>query len=64
MNKYNIIFPHRKSNGYRRIVKARKEHHVVPNKLNREFKQSIPAKVLLTDITYLPEGIFVRILQL
>lgn len=54
MNKYNIICPHRKSNPYRKIAKATKEHHVVPNKLNREFKQGIPAKVLLTDITYLP----------
>ena len=31
-------------------------HHVVPNILNRDFKQGIPAKVLLTDITYLPYG--------
>lgn len=54
MNKYNIICPHRKSNPYRKIAKATKEHRVVPNKLNREFKQGIPAKVLLTDITYLP----------
>lgn len=56
MNKYNIICPHRKSNPYRKIAKATKEHSVVPNKLNREFKQGIPAKVLLTDITYLPYG--------
>lgn len=56
MNKYDIICPHRKSNPYRKIAKATKEHHVVPNKLNREFKQGIPAKVLLTDITYLPYG--------
>lgn len=54
MNKYNIICPHRKSNPYRKIAKATKEHSVVPNQLNREFKQGIPGKVLLTDITYLP----------
>jgi transposase InsO family protein len=54
MKKYNIICPHRKANPYKKIAKATKEHQVVPNKLNREFKQGIPGKVLLTDITYLP----------
>jgi len=54
MNKYKIICPHRKSNPYRRIAKATKEHSVVKNILNREFKQATPGKVLLTDITYLP----------
>jgi putative transposase len=54
MNKYNIVCPHRRSNPYKKIAKATKEHQVVPNKLNREFKQGIPGKVLLTDITYLP----------
>ena len=38
MRKYNIICPIRKSNPYKRIVKLIKEHIVVPNKLNREFK--------------------------
>jgi len=54
MRKYNIICPHRKPNPYKRIAKATKEHSVVPNLLNRNFKQEIPGKVLLTDITYLP----------
>lgn len=36
------------------MAKATKEHRVVSNKLNREFKQGVPGKVLLTDITYLP----------
>jgi putative transposase len=54
MNKYEIVCPHRKSNPYKKIAKATKEHQVVPNKLNREFKQGVPGKVLLTDITYLP----------
>lgn len=53
MRKYNIVCPHRKANPYRRMMKATKEHKVLPNLLNREFKQDIPAKVLLTDITYL-----------
>lgn len=56
MKKYNIICPIRKANPYKRIAKATKEHSVVPNLLNRNFKQDIPGKVLLTDITYLPYG--------
>ena len=56
MRKYNIICPIRKSNPYKRIAKATKEHRVVPNKLNRQFKQNVPGKVLLTDITYMPYG--------
>ena len=43
-----------KPNPYKKIAKATKEHQVVPNKLNREFKQGVPGKVLLTDIAYLP----------
>lgn len=54
MKKYGIICPHRKQNPYKKIAKATKEHQVVSNKLNREFKQGVPGKVLLTDITYLP----------
>lgn len=56
MKKYNIICPIRKANPYKRIAKATKEHSVVPNKLNRDFKQNIPGKVMLTDITYMPYG--------
>jgi putative transposase len=56
MKKYNIICPIRKANPYRRMAKATQEHRVLPNKLNREFKQEIPGKVLLTDITYLFYG--------
>ena len=57
MRKYGIICPIRKANPYRRIAKATKEHSVVPNHLQRNFKQYIPGKVLLTDITYIPYGI-------
>lgn len=51
MRKYEIVCPPRRSNPYIQMAKATKEHRVVPNKLNREFKQGIPGKVLLTDIT-------------
>lgn len=56
MRKYNIKCPIRKANPYRRMMKATKEHTVVPNLLNRNFKQEVVGKVLLTDITYLPYG--------
>ena len=38
------------------MMKATHEHRTVPNLLQRHFKQGIPAKVLLTDITYLSYG--------
>ncbi|WP_332651871.1 IS3 family transposase [Lysinibacillus sp. 54212] len=54
MRKYEIKCPHRKANPYKQMAKATKEHRVVPNKLKRQFKQGVPGKVLLTDISYLP----------
>ncbi|WP_270563293.1 IS3 family transposase [Clostridium beijerinckii] len=54
MRKYNIVCPHRKANPYKQMAKATKEHRTVPNILQRNFKQDIPGKILLTDITYLP----------
>lgn len=56
MKKYNLFCPIRKANPYRRMMKATKEHTTLPNLLNREFKQNIVGKVLLTDITYLFYG--------
>ncbi len=56
MKKYDIVCPIRKANPYKRMMKATQEHRVLPNLLNRQFKQNIPGKVLLTDITYLFYG--------
>ena len=56
MKKYCICCPIRKPNPYKRMMKATREHSVLTNFLNREFKQNVPAKVLLTDITYLFYG--------
>lgn len=56
MKKYAIVCPIRKANPCRRIMKATQEHAVLPNILERNFKQEIPGKVLLTDITYLFYG--------
>ncbi len=56
MKKYSIVCPIRKANPYRRMMRATQQHRVVPNLLNRQFKQHVPGKVLLTDITYLFYG--------
>ncbi|SFF18542.1 Transposase InsO and inactivated derivatives [Bacillus sp. OV194] len=56
MKKYGIECPIRRANPYKRMIKATQEHKVVPNLLNRQFKQGVPYKVLLTDITYLYFG--------
>jgi transposase InsO family protein len=56
MKKYSIICPIRKANPYRKLIKATMEHLTLHNLLNRNFKQNIPGKVLLTDITYLFYG--------
>lgn len=53
MRKYKIVCPIRRANPYKKMLKDTQEHSVLPNLLNREFKQEIPGKVLLTDITYL-----------
>ncbi|VDG72425.1 integrase catalytic subunit [Clostridium carnis] len=53
MRKYNIVCPIGKSNSYCRMMKASQKHTIVPNTLNREFKQGLVGKLLLTDITYL-----------
>jgi transposase InsO family protein len=56
MRKYDILCPIRKRNPYKRMQKANQEHRKVENILNRNFKQTMPGKVLLTDITYLKYG--------
>jgi len=56
MKKFNIVCPIRKANPARRMAKATKEHRTCPNKLDRNFKQGVAGKVLLTDITYLTYG--------
>lgn len=53
MRKYGLQCPIRRANPYRKIAKATQEHRTVPNRFQRQFDQSAPKKVLLTDITYL-----------
>lgn len=60
MKKYNIICPIRKAEPYKQMLKKDLEHRTIDNKLNRQFKQERPGKVLLTDITYLSYGFYKR----
>ncbi len=54
MKKYGLFCPIRKANPYRRIAKALRTNAVADNRVNREFRQHGPRKILLTDITYIP----------
>ena len=56
MRTYRIVCPPRRPKPYRKILKATEEHRVVPHRLNREFRQETPGKLLLTDMTYLYYG--------
>lgn len=56
MRKFNLFAKIRRANPYKNIAQATQEHRTIPNRLNRQFKQDEPGKVLLTDITYLPYG--------
>ncbi|MCC0686420.1 IS3 family transposase [Clostridioides sp. ZZV14-6345] len=53
MKKYKLMTKVRRRNPYKNIATATKEHRVMKNILKRNFTQSKPLKVLLTDITYL-----------
>ncbi len=53
MKKYHLFVKIRSRNPYKNIAKKTQEHRICENKLNREFKQSVPLKVFCTDITYL-----------
>lgn len=54
MRKYGLVAKIRKRNPYKAIMKKRMEHRIFPNKLQRNFNQTIPLKVFCTDITYIP----------
>ena len=54
MKKYELLCPIRKANPYRRKAKALRTNAVADNRVNREFRQHGPRKILLTDITYIP----------
>lgn len=60
MRKYGLVVKIRRRNPYKDIMKKDLEHRTCANLLNRDFRQSIPGKVLSTDITYLYYGISQR----
>lgn len=53
MKKFGLVCPIRRSNPYRKMVKAMATNNVHKNILNREFRQYGPGLVFGTDITYL-----------
>ena len=56
MKKYNLFCPIRKPNPYKQAAKNTDENAVVPNYVDRNFKDRGPRFVILTDITYLFYG--------
>lgn len=56
MRENNLRTKIRKRNPYKMIMKKTQEHRTFDNLLNRQFKQTIPGRVLCTDITYLYYG--------
>lgn len=53
MRKYGLWCPIRQANAYRRMMKALRTSIVAENRVNREFRDHGPRKILLTDITYI-----------
>jgi transposase InsO family protein len=56
MQKYDLICPIRQANPYRRMMKALKTNKIAKNIVDRKFSIYGPRTVLLTDITYIPDG--------
>ena len=56
MKDNHLITRIRRKNPYKQIMKKTKEHRTFDNILDRNFKQDMPGKVLVTDITYLYYG--------
>ena len=60
MRKYGLVTKVRRKNPYKAVMKKRLEHRTFPNRLQRDFRQTIPRTVFCTDITYIPlQGQFV-----
>jgi putative transposase len=54
MRKYGLVTNVRRKNPYKAVMKKRLEHRIFPNRLQRDFRQTIPRTVFCTDITYIP----------
>ena len=53
---YNLVTKIRRTNPYKHIAKATKEHKTCPNLVQRQFNQGEPEKDMLTRYTYLFYG--------
>ena len=60
MNKYGLICPIRKINPVKAMIRAQHSNKTYDNVLDRNFKQGIAKKTLLTDITYITYGKYRR----
>lgn len=56
MQKFDLVCPIRQANPYRRMMKALATNRVAKNLVDRNFTIYGPRAVLLTDITYIPDG--------
>lgn len=56
MRKFKLVTKVRRSDPYAKMAKATQEHRTCQNHLGRQFNQTEPEKVFLTDITYLKYG--------
>ena len=56
MKQNNLNCPIRKVNPVKAMIKASQENRTYSNVLNRNFKQGVAKKTILTDITYLTYG--------
>lgn len=56
MKKFKLVCIIRRTNPYKKMMKATKEHRTCPNILDRKFDETTPQRVFLTDITYLHYG--------
>ena len=56
MRKYHLVCPLRKVNPLKAMFKSRQLNRKIPNRVERNFNQGTPKKILLTDITYITYG--------
>lgn len=56
MKKFGLVCPIRRANPIKKMLQAQQSHRTFSNLVNRQFKQGVAKKVLLTDITYLTYG--------
>ena len=56
MRKYGLVCEIRQANPYRQMMRDMATNDISVNRVNRQFKQGVARKILLTDITYITYG--------